>query len=242
MAMTNSFSDSAFNKDVVDLIDRLECREVVFDSEREQVCRLRYAAYLREGAIPAGGSEHFMDSMDETENGKTFGLYLCGQLASSIRLHVASAASPMCPATQAFPECLRPMLEAGQTVIDPTRIVLDTNCARKHRKLPYATVRVAWMACEHVRADVLLATVGAEHQAFYRGLFGHRVISSARSYPPVGKPVSLMALSVGDAKERVLRRYPFLRSTERERNAIFGSSERFGPARAPRLRDAACAA
>ncbi len=169
-----------------------------------------------------------------TESAKTFGLFIDGRLASSIRLHTATPVAPLCPALSVFPDCLRPMLSAGMTVIDPTRFVVDDNFARRYRKLPHATIRLAWMACEHESATMLLATAGAEHQAFYRRLFGHRVISEPRPYPTLSTPVSLMAVNFLEERERVTRRYPFLRSSECERNAIFGSQGGFGTTKSPK--------
>ena len=41
------------------------------------------------------------------------------------------------------------------------------------------TTRLAWLASEFFQTSLLLATVRAEHQAFYRRVFGHRLICDA---------------------------------------------------------------
>ena len=61
----------------------------------------------------------------------------------------------------------------------------------------------------------------AEHQAFYRRVFGHRLICDPRHYPSLTKPISLMALDYAMARERVVQRYPFFRSTFFERRMLF---------------------
>jgi hypothetical protein len=71
---------------------------------------------------------------------------------------------------------------------------------------------------------MLLATVRVEHQAFYRRVFGHRVICDARHYPSLTKPISLMALDYPTARDRVLQRNPFFRSSLFERRMLFSSS------------------
>src|SRR5262249_1134212 len=76
---------------------------------------------------------------------------------------------------------------------------------------------LAWLAWESSPTPLLVATVRAEHQAFYRGVFGHRPIGEPRHYPSLAKPISLMALDYAMARERVPQRYPFFRSTFFER-------------------------
>jgi hypothetical protein len=100
--------------------------------------------------------------------------------------------------------------------------VADRALSRRYPELCYATTRLAWLASEHFHANLLLATVRAEHQAFYRRVFGHRLICDPRHYPSLAKPISLMAVDYAMARERVPQRYPFFRSTFFERRMLFG--------------------
>src|SRR4051812_43838133 len=81
----NSFSDR-----VAELLDRIDCRLVESNEDREAIFRLRYQAYLREGAISPNLSGEFSDPYDDKENAWVFGLYIDDELASSIRIHVTS--------------------------------------------------------------------------------------------------------------------------------------------------------
>ena len=210
-----------FIESVREFLADVECRLAESDDEREAIFRLRYAAYLREGAISPSDAPRFTDKYDDGPNAMTFGLYVDGSLASSIRLHIATREVPELPGLRVFADHLEPRLAAGQTIIDPTRFVVDLTSARLYPKLPYATVRVAWLASEHFGADLLLASVRVEHQAFYKRLFGHKVACPARPYPTLAKPISLMELDFPQERERVLRRYSFFESTELEREALF---------------------
>ena len=145
----------------------------------------------------------------------TFGFYVDGRLASSIRIHVATKEYPDCPAMTVFSDYLQPLLDAGMTIVDPTRFVVDAVAAQKYPKLTHLTVRVPWMAGDHFDADIGLATVRAEHQSFYKRLFGHTVACEPRPYPSLAKPISLMVLDVRKAREHIYSRYPFMRSTRR---------------------------
>ena len=206
---------------VMSLLERVDFRRADTAEDRDDIYRLRYAAYLREGAIPPNSSERFTDPLDESINAWIFGVYIDGELASSIRLHIASRQHPGLPALNVFSDILLPDIEHGKIVIDPTRFVADRAASRRFPELCYVTTRLAWLACEFFHADLLLATVRAEHQAFYRRVFGHRLICEPRHYPSLTKPISLMALDFGMARERVLQRHPFFRSTYFERRMLF---------------------
>jgi hypothetical protein len=206
------------------LLERVDYRKAETAEEREAIFRLRYAAYLREDAIPANPDRRFSDALDETDNALIFGVHVDGELASSIRLHVATRAHPQLPALNVFSDLLSPVIAAGRTVIDPTRFVTDRAASRRHPELCYVTTRLAWLASEYFAANMLLATVRVEHQAFYRRVFGHRVVCDARHYPSLTKPISLMALDYPTARDRVLQRNPFFRSSLFERRMLFSSS------------------
>jgi N-acyl-L-homoserine lactone synthetase len=210
-----------FSERVAELLNRVDCRPAISAAEREAIFRLRYQAYLSEGAIKRSFAQSFTDSYDETGNVWLLGLYLDGELASSIRLHVASAAYPDFPSRKVFAEVLEPELAAGKIIIDPTRFVTHRHYSRANFGLTYATVRIAWLAAAYFGAQHLLAAVRAEHQAFYHRTFNHCLICEPRPYPLLAKPISLMTVHYGSVAGRVHRRYPFFRSTFFERRMLF---------------------
>jgi hypothetical protein len=211
---------------VLALLERVEYRQAETCEEREAIFRLRYHAYRREGAIAPNASERFADVLDDTGNTWIFGVHVDGELASSIRLHVASRKVRDLPALNVFPDMLSPELAAGKTIIDPTRFVIDRAASKRFPELCYVTTRLAWLASEYFHTDLLLATVRAEHQAFYRRLFGHRLLCDPRHYPSLAKPVSLMALDYAMVRGHVPQRYPFFRSTLFERRMLFARPQR----------------
>src|SRR5712671_1669953 len=100
---------------VLALLERVDYRRAETTEEREAIFRLRYNAYLREGAIPANAGERFADPLDDTSNAWIFGVYVDGDLASSIRLHVSSRQCPDLPALNVFSDLLSPDIAAGKT-------------------------------------------------------------------------------------------------------------------------------
>lgn len=214
----------------IEVLDQVDYRLAETEEEKDEIYRLRYRAYLNEGAIEPNRERKISDRFDDLPNTWIFGVYLDGMLASSLRISVASPEWPDSPSVSVFPEILRAELAKGKIMIDPTRFVADPARARRIPELPYMTLRLAYVACEYFHADLGLASVRAEHQAFYKRVFLH-TISPPRNYPALTKPICLMAIDFPRMREKVFSRYPFLRSSYFERRMLFErSSERLPPA------------
>jgi len=212
---------SSFSGHVALLLDRIDCRLADSGEQREAIFRLRYQAYVRDGGISPNSSRTFSDAYDETGNVYLFGLYIDGELASSIRIHVACKEHPDFPGLEVFPAVLQPALDAGKVMVDSTRFVTDENLARRYRALPYATLRLSGMAAKYFSADYLLAAVRVEHRAFYRRIFHYQLVCEPRPYPLLAKPICLMMVHYPTFVDQVHQRYPFFRSTFFERRMLF---------------------
>jgi len=206
---------------VFQLLERVDYRLAESEEERAAIGHLRYEAYLREGAIDPDPSQSFTDPHDGDSNAWTFGVYIDDELAASLRLHVATKDCPVFPTLSVFPDLLEPEVQAGKTIIDPTRLVTDQRLARIYPSLPYIALRLCWMAAMHFEADLSLAAVRPEHQAFYRRTFNQRPICEPRPYPLLSKPISLMAVDHKTVADYVYRRYPFFHSSHFERRMLF---------------------
>jgi N-acyl amino acid synthase FeeM len=224
---------SSFSDRVSQLLDKIDFRLIVSDEDREAIARLRYDAYLREGAISPNPTKMFADLYDDKNNVWIFGLYIGGELASSIRIHVATKDNPVFPSLSVFSDLLEPELAAGNTIVDPTRFVTNPRLSRLHPGLPYVTLRLCWLAAEQFEAEHFLVAVRAEHQAYYKRVFRHRSICGPRTYPLLSKPITLMTVNYRDVAEQVHRRYPFFRSTFFERRMLFERYQSVPPTAIP---------
>ena len=205
--------------------------------EKEAIYRLRYRAYLREGAVKESPEQRVVDQYEDLPNAWTFGVYLHGELCSSVRISVLTPEWRESCSAEAFGEILHPRLDRGEVIIDPARFVADPDKARRFPELPYVTLRVAYMACEYFKADLGLAIVRAEHQAFYRRVFLHETIAEPRLFPGLLKPVGLMAANFTTERNKVFERYPMMRSSAFKRRMLFQRS--VGSAAATLSRDIA---
>jgi hypothetical protein len=215
-----------------DPIAHVDYRLAETPEEKEAIYRLRYRAYLREGAVQESPEQRVADQYEDLANAWTFGVYLQGELCSSVRISVLTPEWRESCSAEAFGEILHPRLDRGEVIIDPARFVADPDKARRFPELPYVTLRLAYMACEYFKADLGLAIVRAEHQAFYRRVFLHETIAEPRLFPGLLKPVGLMAANFTTERNKVFERYPMMRSSAFERRMLF--QRNIGPAAAER--------
>ncbi len=205
-----------------ELLDRIDYRLADTAEAKEAIYRLRYRAYLDEGAIEPNADGRVTDSHDDMLNSWVFGIHVDGVLSASIRISVATPAMPTSPSVDVFSDVLGPELQNGKVIVDPTRFVADPDRIQRIPELPYVTVRLGYVACCYFDADIGLATVRAEHQAFYRRVFLQKPLCEPRLFPGLLKPVGLMAADYREIRERVYARFPFMRSSAFERRMLFG--------------------
>jgi hypothetical protein len=203
------------------LSDRVDYRLMETPEEKDCIYLLRYKAYLHAGVTSPSESQRVSDRFDDAPNGWIFGVYVDGELCSGLRLNVLTSECRLSATTDLFGDVLHPRLDQGEVLIDPVRLAADPEKARRFPELPYLTLRLAYLACEHFNADTGLAMVRAEHQAFYRRVFMHEVIAEPRSLPGFLPKVGLLASDFRSRREQVLARFPIMRSSAFERRMLF---------------------
>ncbi len=213
------------------LFDRIDYRLIESPEDKDLIYSLRYRGYLHGGLIGPSEVERVTDRYDDAPNAWTFGIYVDGELCSSLRLHVLTSEWRMSYTTDVFGDVLHPRLDRGEVFVDPSRFVADPEKAKRFPELPYLTLRLAYLACDHFNADTGLALVRAEHQSFYRRVFLHEPITEPRAAPNLIIKVALMASDFRRLRERVLNRFPIMRSSAFERRMLFDRGVRRAAAR-----------
>ncbi|MBC8129792.1 MAG: hypothetical protein H7Y08_05670 [Rhizobiaceae bacterium] len=214
-----------FDEKLDGILQRTQYHRVETDADRETIYRLRYDAYWREKTIWERADARFTDDYDKDENAFVFGVTIDGALAGSIRLHVVS---PLCrrgPAVDTYGDILGPLLDGGETFVDPSRFVTNPLVRPGAKLLPFAVTRLACMAAEHFATDWMLATVRLEHAAFYRRFCSLKPLTAPRTYPCLMKPLMLLGERNEDIRESVFTRYPVFSSTLAERLALFEAAD-----------------
>ena len=213
---------SSFAANVDHLLETLEYRTIETDADLDAVLRLRYDAYLKEGAITPSESHRLSDSFDHLDNVVNVGVFHEDKLVSALRVHFLSDPDNDSPSMEVFSDLLRPYLEAGKRLVDPNRFVLDYATAREFPQLAYATVRLSVMASAYYAAHFSIATIRVEHQAFYKRTFFATPVAPARYYPLLTKKISLMLVDYEKDQHRIVERSPFYASTRAEQQRLFG--------------------
>lgn len=207
------------------LLDRVDYRLAETSEDKDLIYALRYKAYLHAGLILPSESQRVNDRYDEAPNAWIFGVYIDGELCSSLRIHVLTSEWRMSYSTELYGDVLHRRLDQGEVFVDPARLAADPEKARLLPELPYVTLRLAYLACDHFNADTGLAMVRPDHQPFYRRVFLHEPIGEPRAFPGWhAMKTSLMASDFRKLRERVLARFPIMRSTQFEREMLFGRS------------------
>ena len=106
---------------------------------------------------------------------------------------------------EVFGEILDPQARSGRGHHRSGALRCRSRQGQRFPELPYVTLRLAYMACEYFNADLGLAIVRAEHQAFYRRVFLHETIAEPRFFPGLLKPVGLMAANFPDHARQGVR-------------------------------------
>lgn len=207
------------------LLSKIEYRRADTPEDLDKIVHLRYKAYLKEGAIQETKKQRLDDRFDAMPNTHNIGLFINGELASALRLHVLRDINAYSPAIETFGEILKPMLGNGKIIIDPNRFVADYDIAHAYPELPYLTLRLANLAATKYNADYVTMTVRAEHQAFYRRGFFAKVVCPPRPYPLLSKPISLLLVDYRTDKERIETRHPYWKSDLKERERLLGHGD-----------------
>lgn len=220
-AAAKAGTPSRFSGALLDVLDKVSYARVDPGVIDDPIYKLRYRAYTREGFMDHNPEEICIDDLDRVANGMSFGIYIDGELVSSIRLHNLTPAHRASPSMKVFPDILGPMLDKGMTFIDPSRFTADHEASLAYPAMPFLTLRIAAMASVQFDADQCLALVRPEHGAFYKRVFGSEPLSDVRTYPGLNFPVTLFGATVESIRSRVAERFPFFLSTEQERDQLF---------------------
>lgn len=208
------------------ILPSTEFRRMVSAEDKEAAYRLRYDAYRRENRIPEDDARISIDFADVLPNTDTYGIFVGGKLCSSIRVSVLTTTCPKSPSVDVFQNDLRRRITDGVVIIDPTRFVTSMEAAEEMPELPFLTLRVPAMACEHYEADECLSTVRLNHRGFYKRVFRATPITEPIYYPPMNMQVQLMTSTPDDIREGLFARYPFFNANYVERRQIFGPPDR----------------
>jgi len=113
------------------LSDRVDYRLMETPEEKDCIYLMRYRAYLHRGVTSPSESQRVSDRYDDAPNAWMFGVYVDGELCSSLRLNVLTSECRISGTTELFGDVLHPRLDQGEVFIDPVRFAGDPEKARR---------------------------------------------------------------------------------------------------------------
>jgi len=213
--------EASFADKVTELLERTEYRRCEAAEDIEAIYRLRYRAYRVHGFIEESSAQTVTDDLDDAPNCYRFGVFIDGELASTVRIHHVTKDQPYGPIMKTFPDVIGPRLQRGESFINPTLFAGEPHYRSPFRALPYLTLRLGLVASVHFDATSCIGVVRQEHTAFYRRVFGAVQVGEPRAYPPFSVPVMLYDANCAINRGTVLKRFPFFKSTAVEQRMLF---------------------
>jgi hypothetical protein len=207
------------------LMDEIEYRRVDTAEDLEDVGMLRAKAYRAHKVMDRKGP--IIDEIDHHSHAHVFAIYYREQMISTIRLHHVVSEHRYGTSVDIFPDILNPLLDQGMSFIDPVRHASDPELMGE-LPLPFLTLRLGAMATEYFNTNYCLAPVKRAHYAFYRRYFGATQLAEERMHEGILYPVGLFAGRLVTSNTRLMDRYPYFRSTPRERELLFAPAEQLG--------------
>jgi len=213
------------------LLERVEYKRADSPEEKQAIFRMRYEAYTRGGYIEPNPRGLFTDPDDERRNAWLIGVFIDGELASSIRLHISSQPEHFLPVAKGFPDIIGPRLAAGDLIIDASRQTSRLEFTRPYPFLPYITMSTVFIAEDHFKGDYITAACRPEYQGAFRRLCGFVNWAAPRPYPPLTSLQALMGYECKSKGVATRKRYPFVVSTPALQRALFsrGSNIAYDP-------------
>lgn len=207
-----------------DLLPKTEFRHMVQVEDCAAVLDMRYEGYRKSFPVREDW-KGFTDPFDECENTRTFGVFLDGQLASTLRLSIITSGTRDAQAMAMYGDHLNPKLEAGEVLMDVTRLVVNPELAKTQPELPYLTFRAVAMACQHYGVDETISALRLKHVPFYRRMFGGQVVGQPVWYEPLQSDFALVSFPLSSITEDLSERFSSWLSTYDERRALFGRAD-----------------
>lgn len=210
-----------FTDGLIDYLQEVDYRLITTPDEKKEIYKFRYQSFLRDNAVAEGSVDYLTDDYDKMDNCWLFGVHYHQKLASSVRIHLVTPETPHSPSVDVFPDIVRPMIDKGYKIVDPSKFVSDAAATNHFPVLPFLSFRLACMASDYFDADYCLVSVSAVHSSFYQRIFGLTPVCEPRPYPQLKTPICLMRANVAELWDGLIEKYPVFRSTFTERRMMF---------------------
>jgi hypothetical protein len=208
-----------FSERMLRLLNSVETRCAGMRAEREALQRIQYKG-KGHGPIGSSAVDVLADSFKAPKT-RAITTRIDGAFAFTTRIDVAEDEYDALPALDTFSDVILPHLQSGRVVLEFSQVDLALDFSKDLPELPFVAIRPAWLAARYFQADFVITTIGTEHQAFYQRVFGFTPSREPGRKPDATCKIACIGLDFVANREWLEGRYPFLRSSRTERNALF---------------------
>jgi hypothetical protein len=209
---------------VAKLLERVEYRRADTVEEKERIFRMRHQAYTANDSIAPRPSGLFRDAYDDAPNAWLIGVFIDGDLAGSIRIHVSAAVDAPMPDMKGYSDVLEPLLAKGQCILNATRHVNRIEYSRHHPEMPLVTMRTCFVAEQYFGVDYIVGSSRAENQGAFKRMLRLSPWTTPRSHPDLAGSWALMGYDCHALRVDTFNRYPFYSYTPEEQRTLFSRS------------------
>ncbi|WOI58334.1 N-acyl amino acid synthase FeeM domain-containing protein [Palleronia sp. LCG004] len=160
-------------------------------SQKEAIYRFRYDAYAKCDLIRQSLSASLSDWQDDEPDTVIYGINLQGRLAGTIRLTPLRADQKACATYEMFGDALDPILEAGGTIADGSRLAVACEDPKTRRRVLMYALGIAMDFARHHCASHGAIIARHRHAPFYER-YGFQSISGPFDYAEALTPLCLM--------------------------------------------------
>jgi hypothetical protein len=200
---------------VAELLERVELSRVGNAVSLEQIASFRYRCYRHSDMVEWRRDQKLIDDGEETPNSFIFVMRMGKVLIGTFRIHYVESAKDFSQARDEFPDVIGPLLEKGETYLEPTRLAIEPAI-----RAEYPQMKLVFMAAFAALAGILkprhvFFVVRREHVPFYTRGFGFQQIKEERPYHGIKQPLALMGGDYLVGIEAAMKALPYLQIAER---------------------------
>ena len=189
-------------------------------SDKSELYRLRYRAFLDSGWIAENPQREFSDRYDDLTSTFALGAFHDGECIGSLRLALGgSETTRSMPCEEQFSAEIEALDAAGNhRLLEFSRMAVEpTLTNNSFRTTLYASlVRAGFILAHAADIDVALIAVHRKFSTFYQAMCGFRILGRSDSYADIAEPTHFLGRNFQDLDGRRLQRNTFFRFTSDE--------------------------
>jgi N-acyl-L-homoserine lactone synthetase len=199
-------------------------------ADADDIFRLRYKGYRRDGLIEACSQEIYSDKFDSLPSTFQIAAYSGVRHVGALRICFwdPTMSGDALPCEDVYPEVANIKIRENSRIAEVSRLTVDPDLQNRSFKTTVyaALVRSAVLMCMAGNVTILLAGSQPKWKAFYQRILGFSVAGEPQLYPPGNLPILLLSRKMGLSSPARSGLNPFFHINAADVDAV---REKMGP-------------